>query len=175
MSLIPIQIQVAIATVVAALIFSAGFGVEHALKTGEIASLKLTYEKQVNDAKDRVIAANARADAAEGRQRATLVAAATTYEQIRAQEKAQDEKTIADLRSAAKRLRVSTVAAPDRGRVPGAATCACGSDGQTQQTLSPTVAARLAGRYADYNALVDELNLCQTAVNAYLVPAPSAE
>lgn len=176
MNVLPVQAQLAIAAAALALSFGVGFGLERVLKNGEIDSLNLSFEKKVNEANQKTLVANKRADDAEAAQRATLAAKATEYEVTRQKEKAQDEKTIADLRGAVVRLRVSTTPVVVSGQVSGSATCACGSNGQAQQTLSPAVAARLAGRYADYNGLVDELNLCQdTLISDRMLNAPSAK
>jgi hypothetical protein len=149
--------------------FGTGFGLEHELKGGEIAAINLAHEQTLNAAVALKDAAEKHAIAVEHTGADNLAAQAADYER-----KIQDEKTatdlaIGDLRSGATRLRVSAVCPARGGNVPSAAAPAGGSDAAPQATLDPAVAARLAWRYADYNALTRQLDLAQKTINEYLV------
>lgn len=149
--------------------FGSGFGLERMLKNGEIAAIQLKQAKAVQAAVDAKDAAEARAIAAERDGADRLALQALDYERKIQDEKAASNRVVADLRSGATRLRVSATCPASGSGVPAAAAAASGSDGAAQATLDPAVAARLAGRYADYNALVRQLELAQQTINEYLV------
>jgi len=159
MSLIPTW-PIAVAALVVGLF--TGYAAEHKIKTGEIAQLKLDHEVIMKASVAALSTANDRAQAQEDIQALKFASLSTDYEAKRQNEKALDTSTITALRNDVVRLRVATNNRPaSGGQLPGTATCACTGDGQAEQTLAPAVAARLAGRYADYNEIVDQLGFCQ--------------
>lgn len=143
-----------------------GFELEGHFAAERIDAIATSYKKSYDAAVDAKVAAEKRASDTEANQRVALATAATHYEEVRQNEKAASDRTIADLRSGLERLRVRTVTTTSGGQVPGAANGAGTGAGASTETLDPAVAARLAGRYAEYNALVDRLNLCQDALEA---------
>ncbi|CAB5145087.1 Spanin, inner membrane subunit [uncultured Caudovirales phage] len=158
-----------IIAVIVALGFGAGFGLEHQLKGGEIAAINLEHEQALTVATEMREAAEKHAADVEHAGADNLAAQAADYER-----KIQDEKTasahvIDGLRSGATRLRVNVTGDTCRSDVPKAADAASGSNAAGQATLAGPVAARLAERYADYNALVRQLDLAQKTINEYLV------
>lgn len=173
----PQQIRVAIEAVIVGalvtLIFAAGFCVQGWRKDGEIAEMQVAWNKLIIAADKARAEAEKRAGLAESNERAYYAAALATYKETVTHDKAISDRTIADLRAGNDRLRVSTSKSAARScPVPGAAAGAERSDGPSEETLAPAVAARLAERYAAYNALVDQLTLCQETVRARSAPAP---
>lgn len=155
---------------------SAGFGLAHTLAAADIAQLNEAHTQALNTALAAQLAAETRAQALETAGRTATTEAVTKYDEGRKNDKAKDDRTIADLRADVKRLRVSTTSHPSGGALPAAGPAAGAGDGQAQQTLSGSVAARLAGRYADYNELVDQLELCQGQLERdRSITAPGAE
>lgn len=129
---------------------------------------RIERDEARNNYSAALAAATAARDAADARSRgiekswsASVKAVGDTYEGIIANEKALADRTIHNLRTDNVRLRVLTAAAAGRRELPGPAACAAVDHGQAEQTLAGSVAARLAGRYADYNAAVDQLSACQ--------------
>lgn len=162
------EAKIAAALIALTLAFGGGFMLEHMLKNGEIAAIELAQQTALNKAQAALIAANAANTALERAASTATAAAAEAYEKGEQNAKATNEPLIADLRAGNRRLLVSLAAIAANGQpVPGTATTASGSDGASQGTLSGPVAARLAGRYADYNENVRRLTLCQATVNAY--------
>lgn len=108
-------------------------------------------------------AANAHADRTTRNWSAHVDAIIALHEKESKHDKELAARVITDLRNDVVRLRVRTNPAPaaGRGQLPGPASSACECDGTTEQTLAGAVAARLAGRYADYNAAVEQLTACQ--------------
>ncbi len=110
-------------------------------------------------------AADQRAAKAEHDGAAALAQAAADYERRTTYEKARSEAAIARLRSGADVLRVAVATVHrDCIDVSNAAAGAGRGDGQEVATLARPTAARLAGRYADYNAIVDQLALAQQVI-----------
>jgi hypothetical protein len=162
MSLIPTWPFVAAALIIGA---GVGFDAERTIKNGDIAQIQLADDKALGEAKDAKIAADAKTAKKEREGQDALSDLAKIYEDTRQNEKAQSDKRIADLQSGAVRLRVST--GPSTANVvqlPGASVAASGGDGGPVETLSGSVAARLAGRYNAYNEIVDQLTLCQGVI-----------
>ena len=159
MSLVPTW-PIAVGALILGLV--AGYGVEHKLRTAEVDKINLKHERALNLSKDELAKANKAARDHEHADTVAFAALATKYEESRQNEKATDAATITALRNDVVRLRVSTNSRPAGGsQLPATTAGACTGDGQTEQTLAPTVAARLAGRYAEYNEIVDQLGLCQ--------------
>lgn len=127
---------------------------------------EVAYTTAINIAQNAKLEAERRADALDLKRGAAITLATEKYEQGRSDEKAQADRTIADLRSDVTRLRVRTNRPAGSGGVPAAPAAAGSGDGEATETLSGAVAARLAGRYADYNGLVDQLGLCQQTIEA---------
>ncbi len=163
MKALTIQAQIIIAVGIAIVAFLAGFKLQGVIKDNEIAEMKTAYDAKVLKATNAKLAAVNHARDVEQLNATAMSAAATTFEEKRKNEKATDDRTIADLRSRVTSLRVST-RNPGSRDVPGAPAGACAGDGQAEQTLAPAVAARLAQRYADYNAVIDQLELCQATL-----------
>lgn len=144
--------------------FGGGFALEHVLKNGEIAKINLANEQALNKSKDALAAANDANTALSRAATTANAAAAEAYEKGEHDANAKTDPLIADLRAGNRRLHVLVDRAASSGSVPGAGAAASGGDGTGQGTLARPVAARLAGRYADYNGLVRRLNLCQAVV-----------
>lgn len=161
--------------VLLAFVFCAGWAVQGARKDVVIGDIRLEAERLVSVANKAALAAEGRASLAESTERKAFATALSKYKETTSHEKSQADLVIADLRSDVKRLRVSTNPGARRCPVPGSTAAATGSDGPSEETLSPAVAARLAGRYADYNALVDTLTLCQAVIQGRQSTAPPAQ
>ncbi len=164
-SLIPLQVKLIVLAGVIVVIFVSGFKTASYVKNNEIAEIRHEQEVALGKAKTAALTASETARSIEHNMSAELIVAQQRYEEAQ-NEKAVSDRNIADLRNDVTRLRVSTRASPARPSVPGVAACPAGSDDQAEQTLTGPVAARLAGRYADYNALIDQLELCQATVRA---------
>jgi len=173
----PQQIRAAIETafIVALMVLSLWIGVcvQGWHKDSQIATMKAGWEQTVKSAGEARDAAEKRAGQAEAKERQRYADALEKYKESVDHEKAISDRTIADLRAGNDRLRVSTArAAPGSCAVSGTPAGAAGSNEASEETLAPAVAARLAERYAAYNALVDQLTLCQETVRARSAPAP---
>ena len=152
--------------IIAVLVFLAGFGLNGVIKNSEIKSLKNKQLVELNTAQAAKITAEKKTREAEQKVSSSLAKAATAFEEVRENDKANSNRVIADLRSDVTRLRVLVRRSPSNGGVPGTSTSASCGDDKAEQTLSGPVAARLAERYAEYNSLVDQLGLCQATVRA---------
>lgn len=153
-----------LALVVALALLAAGWCLGSAHVNGEIVKLEVAHKAAIDEATRAKNAAEERTDEANKAATGAIESAQLTFEETRKNEKALDDRRIADLATDNSRLRVSTrrTNAGSCGALPAAAGAAAGGDGQADETLAPTVAARLAQRYADYNEVVDQLNLCQS-------------
>lgn len=163
--------------VIAAIIVGAavmGWTVQGWRMGDELTKVKSSYKSALENANTARVAAEGRAALAESTERANFDKALSAYKESQAHEKATTDRTIADLRTGINRLRVSTTNSRSRP-VSGSTAAAAGSDGPSEETLAPAVAARLAGRYADYNALVDRLTLCQAVIQGRQSTAPPAQ
>lgn len=165
------EIVAIVAMVVGAAVF--GWTIQGWRMGDELTKVKASYQSAVDNANTARVAAEGRASLAESTERANFGRALSAYKESQAHEKAISDRTIADLRTGLNRLRVSTTNSRSCG-LPAAAGAATGSDGPGEETLAPAVAARLAGRYADYNALVDRLTLCQAVIQGRQSIAPPA-
>lgn len=159
-----------------ALSFGAGFALQGELKDGDIAEIHLAHGREL------AAAVKAKADAeeatrlAEDKANRDLAALSDQYVKEQEHEKAAADQRIADLLTANVRLRVAVQRPAGGCAIPGAATTASGSDDQATEALPGPVAARLTRRYADYNAIVGQLTLCQDTIDRYLElagPKPS--
>ncbi len=144
--------------------FTVGFTAERSIKNGEIATLKLDHETLVAEAEAARTVALERARATEQKAAADIAALTDQYVEDRQHENAVTQRRIADLAAGNERLRVAVEVAANSVGVRDPAASASGSDGQATAALSRATSARLAGRYADYNELVDQLTLCQGVV-----------
>jgi Bacteriophage Rz lysis protein len=127
--------------------------------------VRTSYASALNAAQEAKAAAEQRATNAELRVASANSDAITDYKKEREDDQTRDARTINDLRADVRRLSVRTNRRPAGGcPVPGAAAATARSDDAAPETLAGPVAARLAERYADYNALVDQLTLCQAVV-----------
>ncbi len=163
--MIPIQAKLIAAAGVVIVSFTSGFKTSDHFAKVEAARVKSVADAALLVQKDKALAAEMIARSAENRADSSIANATSTFEKVRENEKAITDRVIADLRGDVTRLRVSTKKPAARpAGVPGAPATTCSSDDQTESTLSGSVAARLAGRYADYNALVGQLELCQATL-----------
>jgi hypothetical protein len=153
-----------LSTIALAIAFAGGFELQGVIKDGEIAAINLAHQTAIATATQEKLTAVTKARAAE--QKATQYIADLTakYVEDRQHENAVTQRRIADLAAGNERLRVAVEIATNNAGVPSLATAAAGGDGQAYQVIARPVAARLAGRYADYNELVDQLTLCQGVV-----------
>lgn len=163
---LPVQAKLILATGLVVLTFFFGFKANGYIKDAEIDALNAGHAKVVATANSARLAAEVRARETERGATLAISTAAETFEKVRQDEKTTSDRRIADLLSDNSRLYVSTRTAYRRS-VPGAPATACTGDGQTEQALAPAVAGRLAGRYAAYNEIVDQLTLCQSTIQTY--------
>lgn len=136
------------------------------VKNGTIRDMKLDYMTKINAVNQAALAANDRADGIQRTINSAILDGVAEFTKKDENEKAQDARTIDDLRSDNARLRVKTNNPVCSVTLPGTATGAGATAGEMETTLAPAVAARLAGRYADYNTVVRQLDLCQAVVVA---------
>lgn len=135
-------------------------------KNAELAEQKTTYTTQIAAANKAALAADERAQGIQRTINSAILSGVAEYTQKDTDEKSQDARTIAALRNDVSRLRVKTNNPVCRNEVRGAATSASAGAGEVETTLAPAVAARLAGRYADFNTVVRQLDLCQAVAAA---------
>lgn len=150
-----------------AIIAAAALGVDYGMdmREAQMTKMRTAYNTALGKSEAAKLAAEARATEIEAASNGAVMSAVTSYEESRKNEKALDDRRIADLSGRVASLLVSTSHRPaSGGALPAAGACAASGDGQATETLAPAVAARLARRYADYNELVDQLGLCQTVV-----------
>lgn len=162
-STVALKVKLAVMAAVAVALFGAGFALSSTIKHGEIAAIELAHANVVAAAHKAQADAESVARTAEQKYDAALSVAQSTFEKTRQNEKATADRTITDLLRDVKRLRVSIKNSAANG-LPASTAAAGSGDGQAEATLSGSVAARLAGRYADYNALITQLELCQATV-----------
>lgn len=143
-----------------------GYWFERVIKDGVIADLQLAHQKVYNKALEQKLTADARVRAVEAEKARAISQLEAAYTAAMENEKITNARTVDDLRAGLARLRVSTVAAASACELSGPGAGAGSGHGPAEQTLAPAVAARLAGRYADYNAVVGQLALCQGVVAA---------
>lgn len=144
-----------------------GFGLAATLAEGKADKVAAAYQKEKAELTNLALQAEQRARSLESNQSSAMFTAASTYESVTQNEKDIIARRVADLLSDNQRLRVrlAKATAPTGGAVvPGTAAATSGGDGQTEQALAGPVAARLTQRYADYNEIVGQLELCQTVV-----------
>lgn len=135
-------------------------------KNGTIRDMKLDYTTKIAAINQAALAANDRADGIQRTINSAILDGVAEHTTKDENAKAQDARVISDLRNSVARLRVKTSNPVCRIEVPGTATSANASNGEVETTLAPAVAARLAGRYADFNTVVRQLDLCQAVVAA---------
>lgn len=141
-------------------------------KDVEIGKIKLANTKALGKALVAKSVAEDRVATLEHEHATALDIATTTFEESRAHDKAIADRRIADLNARVTSLRVRVATDASSGstvRDPAAA--ASSGYGQTTQTLAPAIAGRLARRYAEYNELIDQLELCQVTVLIDRAPA----
>lgn len=153
--------------------FIAGMGIMRAHDDTNIATIKANYNAQVNAAVNAKAAAEQRATNTEHTQAAAITAAVTHNKEVQDAQHEKDQAVIAALRNGSQRLSVRTNRPAASCPLPGVTASAAGPDAAGAETLAEPVAARLAGRYADYNRIVDKLTECQAVIAAdRLPPAP---
>lgn len=151
----------------------AGAWIERTVANAEIAKIKASYNASYNAAVNAKDAANKRANDLETKMAENVTQAVTTFIRSHNEQDDKNKAVIADLRNGAQRLRVSTNHSPAcSSPLPGPAAGATRGPDPAPETLAGPVAARLAGRYADYNSIVDELTLCQAVIRADRLTAP---
>jgi hypothetical protein len=155
-----------LALVVAIALLAAGWCLGSAHVNGEMTKLSVAHKAAIDEATRAKDAADARADEANKAATGAIESATLYFTEERKNDKALDDRRIADLTADVVRLRVSTRRTNTGGcsALPAAAASAGGGDGEADETLAPAVAARLARRYADYNEVVDQLSLCQAVI-----------
>lgn len=136
------------------------------VKNGTIRDMKLEYTTKINAVNQAALAANDRADGIQRTINSAILDGVAEHTVKDENAKAQDARVISDLRNDNARLRVKTNNPVCSITLPGTASGTSAGTGEMETTLAPAVAARLAGRYADYNAVVRQLDLCQAVVVA---------
>lgn len=148
--------------IIAAVSASGGFWLSHTISAKQIASMAL-------ESSTKVIAATEARDKAESKYKLLKEAADKSQAEALAKYnegvldgKASSIRIIDDLRNDVTRLRVSVAKGnSSSGSMSVPSSNSKGGDEEVGYSLSPTVAARLAGRYANYNEVVTQLTLCQ--------------
>jgi hypothetical protein len=162
--------ETALGAIGAAIVFAVGVavggGAMHHYKGIELSDQKTTYEGQIAAANKAALAASERANEIQRTIGAAITEGVAEHTAKDENAKAQDARTISDLRNDVARLRVKTNHPVCSGELPGTAPGASAGNGEVETTLAPAVAARLAGRYADFNTVVRQLDLCQNIVLA---------
>lgn len=163
-------------SITAAVMFALGLaagaaGVDY-IKDGELLKQKTTYEGQIAAANKAALVASERANAIQRTIGAAITEGVAEHTVKDENEKAQDARTISDLRNSVARLRVKTSNPVCSGELPGTTASASASAGEVETTIAPAVAARLAERYADFNTVVRQLDLCQNTVLADRLRVP---
>jgi len=143
-----------------------GGGATAYVKNGTIRDMKLEYTTNIAAANKAALEASDRAAAIQRTIGAAITEGVAEHTVKDENAKAQDARVISDLRNDVARLRVKTNNPVCSVTLPGIAPGAGAGTGEVETTLAPAVAARLAGRYADYNAVVRQLDLCQAVVVA---------
>jgi len=161
------RVTLIVASIALIAAFGAGFALQGLIKDSEIADIQLEHETQVADAYAARNVALELARAVEHKAAEDIAAAHAKFVEDQQHERAITQRRIADLAAGNERLRVAVEVATVATGVPSGATCSSGGDGQATATIARPVAARLAGRYADYNELVDQITLCQATVEAF--------
>lgn len=164
-----------IVAVIGLFVFGAavGAGTMGHFKNAELLEQKTTYDDQIAAANKAALDADERAQGIQRTINTAILSGVAEYTQKEYDEKSQAAVVIAALRNDVTRLRVKTNNPVCGNQLPSASASASGSDGQADTTLAPAVAARLAERYADYNAVVRQLDLCQAVVVADRLQLPS--
>lgn len=166
MNALALEVKLALAIAAAVACMGLGYGAANVIKGKEIAELKADHAEQIVAATTAQAEAERQYRQAEQDHATALAVANTTYEEARKNDQARTILAISNLRSGIDRLRVSIAPAGATGAMPATDASTGGGDGQATATLSGPVAARLAGRYADYNEIVEQLTLCQATVVA---------
>ncbi len=174
---LPVQAKLILAGAALLAAFGAGYALANVIAAANIAELKEHHTEELNAALMAKLAAEDWAHMRETDGRKETNDALVKYKGERDEEQAVDARTIADLRADIKRLRVSTrPVATSGGALPVAGPDSCGAAAQVEQTLAGSVAARLAGRYSDYNQIVGQLDLCVSQLERdRKITAPRAE
>lgn len=160
----------AVNAIIAAVVFALGAATGGSsvayVKNGTISDMKLKYTTNIAAANKAALDASDRAAAIQRTIGAAITEGVAEHTVKDENAKAQDARVISDLRNDVARLRVKTNNPVCSVTLPGIAPGAGAGTGEVETTLAPAVAARLAGRYADYNAVVRQLDLCQAVVVA---------
>lgn len=157
----------------AVLAFAAGFALQGELKDGEIARLNLGHVQALAQAQQAKSDADERARLAEQATQKSIDTLATDFTERQAHEKTATDQRIADLLSERQRLRIALARPASGGALSCPASPAGGGDGETYAFARGDVSARLERRYADYNALVDQIDLLQATIDTYRKMAPT--
>lgn len=140
-------------------------------KAGELAERGVWMQREnaeLTVANARIIELERAARAQEQRNADQLAAASKTYQESIEHEKATHDRTVADLRSGARRLRIELArrpaAAGDTAGTagPGAGRC----DGEARAELSAAAAEFLVGLAGEADAVVHQLTACQAVVES---------
>lgn len=164
--LIPAEVKIIAVVVLVSLAAAFGWHANGVVKDSEISALNLAQQQALGKALEAKSAAEERATELEHSHTIALDIATTTFEEKHEADKTAADRRIADLNTRVTSLLVSTRRAANPGgcALPGPAAAAGRSDGEATETLSAAVAGRLARRYADYNEIVGQLELCQATV-----------
>ncbi len=154
-----------ILVILVALGFAFGHHTATTEKNVEIGKIQLAHEKALGKAQAAKSEAEDRVATLEHDHATALGIATTTFEESRAHDKAISDRRIADLAARVTSLRVRVATNASGGSTVSSAFTAPGSSyGQATETLAPAIAGRLARRYAEYNELIDQLELCQATI-----------
>jgi hypothetical protein len=143
----------------------------HRYDQGKLAELTVWQQRENDElawANARIVAQEAAARAQEQHNAQQLAAASQTYQESLQHEKATHDRTVADLRTGALRLRIELArrqtadGGSAAGSTPGPGRC----DGETRAELSTAAAEFLVGLAAEADTVVHQLTACQAVVIA---------
>lgn len=152
--------------------FLLGVGAAVYVKDGTISEMKLGYDTKIAAVNKAALDADERTAAIQRTIGAAITEGVAEHTVKDENAKIQDARVISDLRSDNARLRVKTNNPVCSVQLPGIAPGASTGTGEMETTLAPAVAARLAERYADFNTVVRQLDLCQNTVLADRLRVP---
>lgn len=161
-------IALAIAAAIYGAIVSYGNGRYEAGKQAEKAAWTQRENAELVTANAEIVRLNAQARKDEQDHAAALAKASGTYQESLKNEKAAHDRTVADLRSGALKLRIELArregADGSASGTPGAGSGGC--DGAAYGELSPAAAGFLVGLASEADEVVHQLTACQADLTA---------
>lgn len=175
-TLIPLPYRIiAIAAVLAILVgigARGGYVAARDVKDAEIAKLNAGFQDRIETAQKALDAANEHTATIEHQASTDLAVADIKHTKELSDANAKSQVTIAAFRAGTVSLRYNvTPDAGGGGKLPGAPSPACGSDGGTVARLPDEIAGNLSALAADADQVVLQLHLAQDTIRAYQTAA----